>query len=59
MLWLGGTFLLHFRSNGWALSRSCLHQQVFLQRVVDFGYICVAKKHMSIFNAASQPFLCW
>ena len=23
------------------------------------GYICVSKKHMSIINAASQPFLCW
>ena len=29
MLWLRDTSLLHLQSNGWALSRSCLHPEVF------------------------------
>ena len=58
MLWLGDTSLLHFQSNGWALSRSCLHQEVIFQCVTNFSYLCISKKHVSTLTGWNVSALC-
>ncbi len=43
---------------GWALSRSCLHQEVIFQCVTNFSYLCISKKHLSTLTGWNVSALC-